>query len=339
MPTVQKIVCNSASLTVESINSTEELLEIKVKSLEGRNIFTDIERALASEIDDIVLKPVQRLEFTSGLAEELFKHDLKEKNIDLMRDETNIFIVGFETMRSIINKNIEEINRATASKVVQLKEKWKMKAFKCFGFAETLTRDFSGMDFRLEEHSSSIYLRGTDVTIIKAEEEIHRYLSELFDEQFEVNPLTLKLLVCKEAAELFKDILQKQHLQVIWTIDKTHFHCVSKTKINTDAVQSAIYDNFLTAGFSTSSNHINQFCNSNAYIKITKKESNKLLFLEETTSSVNIAGTKSLIFHLLHQEMVFYKGLGNTQELQGTCFPNMTFLLSFVQGVTFFLYI
>ncbi|XP_063435913.1 uncharacterized protein LOC134716831 [Mytilus trossulus] len=73
---------------------------------------------------------------------------------------------------------------------------------------------------------------------------------------------------------------------------------------------------FLTAGFITSSNHINQFCNSNAYIEITKKENNKLLFLEETTSSVNVGGTKSLIFYLLHQEIVFYKGVGNTNELQ-----------------------
>ncbi|CAC5404074.1 PARP10_14_15 [Mytilus coruscus] len=317
LSTVQKIIRNLECSIVESINSAEELLEIKVKSLEDEDIFTEIERALVRETDDIVMKPIQRLGFTSSLVEELFKKELKEQCIDLMRDETNIFVVGFEHMKSLITKNIDEINRVTATKVVKLGDKWKIEAVKCFGITETLSKTFSDVVVRLQEETSSVYLKGRDVVAInKAEKEVHKLLSDLFNEKLLFDPLTLKLLIFKETSEVFNEILQKEHLQVVWTVDSTHLYFFSKTKIDTDALKAIVYENFLTAGFSKSPQHGNQFCNSNAFIEITKKQNNKLLFLETTKSSVNIAGTKNLIFYLLHQEKLFYKDVGNAKEIQ-----------------------
>ncbi|XP_071169371.1 protein mono-ADP-ribosyltransferase PARP14-like [Mytilus edulis] len=316
LSTVQKIIRNLESSIVESINSTEELLEIKVHSLEGEDIFTEIERALARETDDIVMKPIQRLEFTSDLVEELFKKELKEQCIDLMRDETNIFVVGFENMKSLITKQIDEINRLTATKVVKLGDKWKIEAVKCFGITETLSKTFSDVVFRLQEESSSLYLKGRDITINKAEKEVHKLLSDLFNEKLLFDPLILKLLISKESSEFFNEILQKEHLPVVWTVNSTHLYFFSKTKIDTDALKAIVYENFLTAGFSKLTQHRNQFCNSNSFIEITKKQHNKLLFLETTMSSVNIAGTKHLIWYLLHQEKVFYNDVGNTKAIQ-----------------------
>ncbi|XP_052101663.1 protein mono-ADP-ribosyltransferase PARP14-like isoform X2 [Mytilus californianus] len=314
--TVQKIIRNLESSIVESINSAEELLEIKVKSLKGEDIFTEIERALARETDDIVMKPIQRLEFTSSLVEELFKKELKEQTIDLMRDETNIFVVGFEQMKSLITKQIDEINRVTATKVVKLGDKWKIEAVKCFGITETLSKTFSAVVFRLQEETSSVYLKGRDVTINKAEKEVHKLLSDLFNEKLLFDPLTLKLLISKETSELFNEILQKEHLPVVWTVDSTHLYFFSKTKIDTDTLKAIVYENFLTAGFSKSPYHGKQFCDSYAFIEITNKQNNKLLFLETTKSGVNIAGTKNLIFNLLHQEKLFYNDVGNAKEIQ-----------------------
>ncbi|XP_071169375.1 uncharacterized protein [Mytilus edulis] len=316
LATIQKIIMNLESSTVESINATEELLEIKVKSLECEDIFTEIDRVLAREIDDIVMKPIQRLEFTSNLVEELFDQELKEKSIDLMRDEANIFIVGFEKMKSFITKNIDEINRVTVSKVVKLGDKWKIEAFRCFEIIETLSRTFTDVVVRLQEDSHCVYLKGRDVTISKAEKEVHKLFSDLFNEKLRVDPLILKLLICKEASDLFKEVLQKDNLQVVWTVDQSHLYFVSKTQIDTDALTAVVYKTFLTTGFCKSSQYKNQFCNSNVFTKITKQHTNKLLFLETTKTSVNIAGTKSLIFLLLHQEQIFYNKAGNTKEIQ-----------------------
>ncbi|VDI06304.1 Hypothetical predicted protein [Mytilus galloprovincialis] len=314
--TVQKIIRNLESSIVESIKSTEELLEIKVKSLEDEDIFTEIERALARETDDIVMKPIQRLKFTSNLVEELFIKELKEQCIDVMRDETNIFIVGFENMKSLITKQIDEINRLTATKVVKLGDKWKIKAFKCFGITETLSKMFSDVVFRLQEETSSVYLKGRELTINKAEKEVHKLLSDLFNEKLLFDPLILKLLISKDSSEFFNEILQKEHIPVVWTVDSTHLYFFSKTKIDTDALKAIVYENFLTAGFSKSPHHGKQFYDSYALNTITKKQNNKLLFLETTMSSVNIAGTKHLIFYLLHQEKLFYNDVENTKEIQ-----------------------
>ncbi|XP_076105627.1 uncharacterized protein LOC143073756 [Mytilus galloprovincialis] len=317
LATIQKIIRNLESSTVESINATEELLEIKVsKSLECEDIFTEIDRVLAREIDDIVMKPIQRLEFTSNLVEELFDQELKEKSIDLMRDETNIFIVGFEKMKSFITKNIDEINRITVSKVVKLGDKWKIEAVRCFEIVETLSRTFTDVVVRLQEDSHCVYLKGRDVTISKAEKEIHKLFSDLFNEKLRVDPLILKLLICKEASALFKEVLQKDNLQVVWTVDQSHLYFVSKTKIDTDALKAVVYKTFLTTGFCKSSQYSNQFCDSNVFTKITKQHNDKLLFLETTKTGVNIAGTKSLIFRLLHQENLFYNNVKNTKEIQ-----------------------
>ncbi|CAG2243962.1 unnamed protein product [Mytilus edulis] len=314
--TVHKIIRNLESAIVESINSTEELLEIKVKSLENEDIFTEIQRALARETDDIVMKPIQRLKFTSSLVEELFKKELKEQCIDLMRDETNIFIVGFDHMKSLIAKHIDEINRLTATKVVKLGDKWKFEAVKCFGITETLSKTFVDVVVRLQEENSSVYLKGRDVTITKAEKEVHKLLSDLFNEKLLFDPLILKLLNSHKTSEFFNEVLQKEHVSVVWTVDSTHLYFFSKTKIDTDAVKAIVYENFLTAGFSNLPQHRNQFCISNTFIEITKKQHNKLLFLETTKSGVNIAGTKNLIFYLLHQEKLFYNDDGNTKEIQ-----------------------
>ncbi|CAG2243964.1 unnamed protein product [Mytilus edulis] len=295
LATIQKIIRNLECSTVESINATEELLEIKVKSLECEDIFTEIDRVLAREIDDIVMKPIQRLEFTSNLVEELFDQELKEKSIDLMRDETNIFIVG---------------------KVVKLGDKWKIEAVRCFEIVETLSRTFTDVVVRLQDDSHCVYLKGRDVTISKAEKEIQKLFSDLFNEKLRVDPLILKLLICKEASEHFKEVLQKDNLQVVWTVDQDHLYFVSKTKIDTDALKAVVYKTFLTTGFCKSSQYKNQFCDSNVFTKITKQHNDKLLFLETTKTSVNIAGTKSLIFLLLHQENVFYNNVGNTKEIQ-----------------------
>ncbi|XP_071169430.1 protein mono-ADP-ribosyltransferase PARP14-like [Mytilus edulis] len=316
LSTVQKIIRNLESSIVESINSTEELLEIKVKSLENDHIFTEIERALARKTDDIVMKPIQRLKFTSSLVEELFKKELKEKCIDLMRDETNIFIVGFEHMKSLITKHIDEINRLTATKVLKLGDKWKIKAVKCFGITETLSKTFSDVVVRLQEETSSVYLKERELTINKAEKEVHKLLSDLFNEKLLFDPLTLKLLNSKETSEFFNEILQKEHLPVVWTVDSTHFYFFSKTTIDTESLKAIVYENFLTAGFSKSPHHGNQFCDSYVFNEITKKQNNKLLFLETTKTSVNIAGTKNLIFYLLHQEKLFYNDVRNTKEIQ-----------------------
>ncbi|XP_071171105.1 uncharacterized protein [Mytilus edulis] len=314
--TVHKIIRNLESAIVESINSTEELLEIKVKSLGNEDIFTEIERALARETDDIVMKPIQRLKFTSSLVEELFKKELKEQCIDLMRDETNIFIVGFDHMKSLIAKHIDEINRLTATKVVKLGDKWKIEAVKCFGITETLSKTFVDVVVRLQEENSSVYLKGRDVTITKAEKEVHKLLSDLFNEKLLFDPLILKLLNSNKTSEFFNEVLQKEHVSVVWTVDSTHLYFFSKTKIDTDAVKAIVYENFLTAGFSKLPQHRKQFCISNTFIEITKKQHNKLLFLETTKSGVNIAGTKNLIFYLLHQEKLFYNDDGNTKEIQ-----------------------
>lgn len=107
--------------------------------------------------------------------------------------------------------------------------------------------------------------------------------------------------------------------------------------MDTGALKAIVYENFLTAGFSKSTQHGNQFCNSNAFIEITKKQNNKFLFLETTKSGVNIAGTKNLIFHLLHQEKIFYNDVRNTKEIQGMCFlyentfPFFLIFMSFIE--------
>ncbi|CAC5404075.1 unnamed protein product [Mytilus coruscus] len=307
--TVQKIIRNLDISTVESINSTEELLEIKLKSVEDEDILTEIERALARETDKIVMKPIQRLKFTSSLVEELSEQKLNEKSITLMRDETNIFIVGFEKMKSFISKITDEIHRVTAKKVVKLGDKWKTEAVKCFGIAETISRTFTDVVVRLQEDNSSVYLKGRDITINKAEKEVHKLLSDLFRETVHFDPLTLKLLKCQEASKLFKEILQKEHLQVVWTVDSTHLYLFSKTKINTDAIKAVVYGNFLTAGFSKSTPPGNQFCKSDAFSGMIKNHNNKLIFLETTEASVNIAGTKNLMLHLFHQEKLFYNDI------------------------------
>ncbi|CAG2225270.1 PARP10_14_15 [Mytilus edulis] len=219
-------------------------------------------------------------------------------------------------MKSLITKHIDEINRLTATKVVKLGDKWKIEAVKCFGITETLSKTFSDVVFRLQEETSSVYLKGRDVTINKAEKEVHKLLSDLFNEKLLFDPLTLKLLNSKETSQFFNEILQKEHIPVVWTVDSTHLYFFSKTKIDTDALKAIVYENFLTAGFSKLPQHRNQFCNSNTFIEITKKQHNKLLFLETTKSSVNIAGTKNLIFYLLHQEKLFYNDVGNTKEIQ-----------------------
>ncbi|CAG2225264.1 unnamed protein product [Mytilus edulis] len=306
---VQNVIRNLDISTVEGINSTEELLEIKLKSIEDEDVLTEIESALARETDEIVMKPIQRLKFTSSLVEELFTHDLKEKSIALMRDKTNIFIVGFETKKSYICKKIDEIHRVTAKKVVKLEDKWKTEAIKCFGIAETIGRTFTDVVVRLQEDNSSVYLKGRDITINKAEKEVHKLLSALFNKTLHFDPLILKLLMCKEASELFKTTLQKKQLQVVSSIDSTHLYLFSKTKINTDAVKAVVYENFLATGFSKTSQNENNFCKSNIFVDITKKQDNKLLFLETTKSSINIAGTKSLMLHLLQQEKLFYNGV------------------------------
>ncbi|XP_063435915.1 uncharacterized protein LOC134716833 [Mytilus trossulus] len=308
---VQNLIRNLDISTIESINSTEELLEIKVKSVEDEDILTEIESALARKIGEIVMIPIQRLKFTSSLVEELFRQELKEKSISLMRDETNIFIVGFEKMKSYICKNIDEINRVTAKKVVKLEDKWKTEAVKCFGIAETIGRTFTDVAVRLQEDNSSVYLKGRDITISKAEKEVHKLLSDLFNETLHFDPLILKLLMCKEVSELLKQNLQKEQLQVVWTVDSTHLYFISKTKINTDALKAVVYENFLATGFSKTSQNENNFCNSSIFVDITKKQNKKLLFLETTNSSVNIAGTKSLMLHLLQQEKLFYNGVEN----------------------------
>ncbi|XP_071169373.1 uncharacterized protein [Mytilus edulis] len=308
---VQNVIRSLDISTVDSINSTKELLEIKLKSVEDEDIVTEIESALARETDEIVMKPIQRLKFTSSLVEELFRHELKEKSIALMRDETNIFIVGFEKMKSYICKKIDEIHRVTAKKVVKLDDKWKSEAIKCFGIAETIGRTFNDVVIRLQEDNSSVYLKGRDITINKAEKEVHKLLSELLSETLHFDPLILKLLMFKEASELFKNTLQKKQLQVVWSVDSTHLYLFSKTKINTDTVKAVIYENFLATGFSKTSQNEDNFCNSSIFVDITRKQNKKLLFLETTNSSVNIAGTKSLMLHLLQQEKLFYNGVEN----------------------------
>ncbi|CAG2225266.1 unnamed protein product [Mytilus edulis] len=124
-------------------------------------------------------------------------------------------------MKSFITKNIDVINRVTVSKVVKLEDKWKIEAVRCFEIVETLSRTFTDVVVRLQEDNSCVYLKGRDVTISKAEKEIHKLFSDLFNEKLRVDPLILKLLICKEASELFKDVLQKDNLQVVWTVDQT----------------------------------------------------------------------------------------------------------------------
>ncbi|CAC5381382.1 unnamed protein product [Mytilus coruscus] len=314
---IQRIIRSIKCSQVESINSSEELLEIKVNSLAADEIFNEIENYLTNEVDEVLLKPIQRFPYSSKLAEEYFKKGLKERSIDMMRDDSKIYIVGHLKMKDYLNKGIDKISRVTVTKTLKIDEKWKIQAIKSFTLIEILTETFPDILVRVQEGQSNIFLQGRDITIQKAENMMNKLLSDLFNQKVQFDPLVLQLFSCKQASEMLTCILQKDKLQVVWTIDKTQICFFSKFRINVNVLKSVVHENFLTAGFSNSSQQSSNFCLSKAFLEITKRHVDKLLILETTTSGTSVAATKQLILELLHREKMFYIDSRNTREVQG----------------------
>ncbi|XP_071176831.1 uncharacterized protein [Mytilus edulis] len=313
---IQQIIHSTKCCQVDSINSCKEHLEIKVNSSAADEIFNEVENYLVNEVDEILLKPIQRFPYTSKLAEEYFKKGLKERSIDMLRDDSKIYIVGHSEQKDYINKGIHEINRVTVTKIVKIDEKWKIEAIKAFAFIDKLTGTFPDILARIQPGQSSIFLQGKDVTIEKAENEMKKLLSDLFNQNIQLDPLVLQLLTCKQASEILTCILEKDRIQVVWTIDKTQLCFLSKFIINVDVLKSILHEHFLTAGFSNSSQQSSSFCLSNAFLEITKMNEDKLLVFEKTRSGINIAATKQIILELLHREKMFYTDSRNTRGVQ-----------------------
>ncbi|CAG2249295.1 unnamed protein product [Mytilus edulis] len=76
---IHQIIHSTKCCQVDSINSSKEHLEIKVNSSAADEIFNEVENNLVNEVDEVLLKPIQRLPFTSKLAEEYLKKRLKRK--------------------------------------------------------------------------------------------------------------------------------------------------------------------------------------------------------------------------------------------------------------------
>ncbi|CAG2249299.1 unnamed protein product [Mytilus edulis] len=196
-------------------------------------------------------------------------------------------------------------------------EKWKIEAIKAFAFIDILTGTFPDILARIQPGHSSIFMQGKDVTIEKAVKEMKRLLLDLFNQKIQLDPLVLRLLTCKQTSEMLTCILEKDRIQVVWTIDKTQLCFFSKFIINVDVLKSVLHEHFLTAGFSNSSQQSSKFCLSNAFLEITKMNEDKLLVLETTRSGINIAATKQIILELLHREKMFYTDSINTRGVQG----------------------
>lgn len=314
---IQRIIRNIKCSQVESINSSEELIEIKVNSSAADEIFNEIENYLTNEVDEVLLKPIQRFPYSSALAEEYLKKGLKEGSIDMMRDDSKIYIVGHLKMKDYLNKGIDKINRVTVTKTLKIDERWKIEAIKSFTLIKILNETFPDILVRVQAAQSNIFLQGRDVTIQKAEQMMNKLLSDLFNQKVHLDPLVLQLLACKEASEMLTYLLQSDKLQVIWTIDKTQLCFFSKFKINVNVIKSLVHENFLTAGFSNTSPLRSNFCLSKAFVEITKRHEDKLLILETTPSGTIIAATKQLILELLHREKMFHVDSRNTREVQG----------------------
>ncbi|CAC5403548.1 MACROD [Mytilus coruscus] len=314
---IHQIIHGTKCCQVDSINSSKEHLEIKVNSSPADEIFNEVENYLVNEVDEVLLKPIQRFPYTSKLAEEYFKKGLKERSIDMLRDDSKIYIVGHSEQKDYINKGIDEINRVTVTKILKMDEKWKIEAVKSFAFIEKLIGTFPDILARIQPGQSSIFLQGKDVTIEKAENEMKKLLSDLFNQNIQLDPLVLQLLTCKQASEMLTCILEKDRIQVVWTIDKTKLCFFSKFIINVDVLKSVVHEHFLTAGFSNSSQQSSKFCLSSTFLEITKMNEDKLLVLETAISGINIAATKQLILELLHREKIFYIDTRNTREVQG----------------------
>ncbi|VDI70017.1 Hypothetical predicted protein [Mytilus galloprovincialis] len=199
---IHQIIHSTKCCQVDSINSSKEHLEIKVNSSAADEIFNEVENNLVNEVDEVLLKPIQRFPYTSELAKEYFKKGLKERSIDMLRDDSKIYIVGHSAQKDYINKGIEEINRVTVTKIIKIDGKWKIEAIKTFALIDKLTETFPDILARIQPGRSSIFLQGKDVTIEKAENEMKNLLSNLFNQNIQLDPLVLQLLTCKQASEM-----------------------------------------------------------------------------------------------------------------------------------------
>ncbi|CAC5403545.1 unnamed protein product [Mytilus coruscus] len=140
---IHQLIQSTKCCQIDSINSSTELLEIKVNSSAADEIFNEVENYLVNEVDEVLLKPIQRFPYTSKLAEEYFKKGLKERSIDMLRDDSKIYIVGHSELNDYINKGIDEINRFTVTKILKMDDKWKIEAIKAFAFIEKINWNIS----------------------------------------------------------------------------------------------------------------------------------------------------------------------------------------------------
>ncbi|CAG2242546.1 PARP10_14_15 [Mytilus edulis] len=288
-------------------------LEVIVKSEPSLGVISEIVNCLTNEFDEVVLKTVPKLPFTLQMAEEVLQKQLAAKNIDLLEDNTTMFIVGFYNSKSLMNKLIEQITSSSVKKAVSLDEKWKTMALKRFGLLEQLSQRFHDVSIRLQEEQNCVYFHGRDIKVQEVINAMNKCLSSLLMKKIQFDPLVIELLTCSEASRLFCETLEKENIQLVWKVNESgagslQFYC--NQDIDVCIVKSAIYENFLSTGLSTLAEgceNANAFLKSQIFTDIIAKNKNKLLVCKYTDRGVLIASTKEIIKDLFHQEKLFRK--------------------------------
>ncbi|XP_063409307.1 uncharacterized protein LOC134692732 [Mytilus trossulus] len=319
---LEPVIKAISSLQISKINFAEEFLEVKVKSEPPLAVISEIVNCLTNEFDEVILKTVPKLPFTLQMAEEVLQEQLAAKSIDLVEDNTAMFIIGFYDSKSLINKLIEQITSSSVKKAVSLDEKWKTMALKRFGLLEQLSQKFYDVNIGLQEEQNCVYFQGQDIKVQEAIHAMNKCLSSLLMKKIQFDPLVIQLLTCSEASLLFCEILEKENIQLVWKVDKSgaeglQFYC--NQDINVCIVKSAIYENFLSTGLSTSDEgceNANAFHKSQIFTDIIAKNRNKLLVCKYTDKGILIASTKEIIKDLFHQERLFRKKTCISKSIQ-----------------------
>ncbi|CAC5399719.1 unnamed protein product [Mytilus coruscus] len=210
---LEPVIKGVSSLQISKIIFAEEFLEVIVKSEPPLAVISEIVNCLTNEFDEVILKTVPKLPFTLQMAEEVLQEQLAVKNIDLLEDNTTMFIVGFYDSKSLMNKLIEQITSSSVKKAVSLEEKiiWKTMALKRFGLLEQLSQKFHDVKIGLQEEKNCVYFQGRDIKVQEAINAMNKCLSSLLMKKIPFDPLVIELLTCSEASRLFCEMLEKEN--------------------------------------------------------------------------------------------------------------------------------